>query len=87
MEKQRQIQAGIAENFCPTAKKIIKYFVDPEERNQQLNELREMALFHVKMSDTFDWQCKAIEKVALQCKEIKDLEIEKVIKLKLQIYL
>ena len=79
MEKTRQLLDGVAENYAAAAEKICKYIEDPEEKKEQLNDLRKLTLEHAQLAHEFDLQEKAVSHVTFQLKDIKDLEIEKVI--------
>ena len=79
MEKTRQLLEGVAENYAAAAEKICKYIEDPDEKKEQLNDLRKLTLEHAQLAHEFDLQEKAVSHTALSLKDIKDLEIEKVI--------
>ena len=70
---------SVAENYAVAAEKICKYIEDPEEKKEQLNDLRKLTMEHAKLAHEFDLQEKAVMHVTSQLKDIKDLEIEKVI--------
>jgi hypothetical protein len=79
MEKTRQLLESVAENYAVAAKNICKYIEDPEEKKEQLNDLRKLTLEHAQLAHEFDIQEKAVSHVTLTLKDIKDLEIEEVI--------
>ena len=79
MEKTKQLLESVAENYVVAAENICKYIEDPDEKNEQLNELRKLTMEHAKLAHEFDLQGKAVSHVTSQLKDIKDLEIEKVI--------
>ena len=78
MEKTRQLLESVAENYAVAAENICKYIEDPEEKKEQLNDLRKLTLEHAQLAHEFDLQEKAVSHTALSLKDIKDLEIEKV---------
>ena len=79
MEKTKQLLESVAENYVVAAENICKYIEDPDEKKQQLNDLRELTMEHAKLAHDFDLQEKAVSHVTHQLKEIKDLEIEQVV--------
>ena len=77
MEKTKQLLESVAENYVVAAENICKYIEDPDEKKEQLNNLRKLTMEHAKLAHEFDLQEKAVLHVTSQLKEIKDLEIEK----------
>ena len=77
MEKTKQLLESVAENYAVAAENICKYIEDPDEKKEQLNDLRKLTMEHAKLAHEFDLQEKAVLHVTSQLKEIKDLEIEK----------
>ena len=78
MEKTKQLLESVAENYAVAAKNICKYIEDPDEKKEQLNDLRKLSMEHAQLAHEFDLQEKAVNHVTFQLKDIKDLEIEKV---------
>ena len=78
MEKTKQLLASVAENYVVAAENICKYIEDPDEKKEQLDDLRKLTMEHVKLAHEFDIQEKAVDHVTNQLKGIKDLEIEQV---------
>ena len=62
----------VAENIC-------QFIEDPEEREQHLNDLRQLGLEHAKLEMEIKVQEDALVHTFKKLKEVKDLEIEKVI--------
>ena len=79
MEKTKQLLESVAENYAEAAKNICKYIEDPDEKKEQLNDLRKLTMEHAKLAHEFHLQEMAVMHVTSQLKDIKDLEIEKVI--------
>ena len=77
MEKTKLLLESVAGNYAVAAENICKYIEDPDEKKEQLNDLRKLTLEHAKLAHEFDLQEKAMLHVTSQLKEIKDLEIEK----------
>ena len=77
MEKTKQLLESVTENYTKAAENICKYIEDPDEKKEQLNDLRKLTMEHAKLAHEFDLQEKAMLHVTSQLKEIKDLEIEK----------
>ena len=77
MEKTKQLLESVAVNYVKAAENICKYIEDPDEKKEQLNDLRKLTMEHAKLAHEFDLQEKAVLRVTSQLKEIKDLEIEK----------
>ena len=78
MEKTKLLLESVAGNYAVAAENICKYIEDPDEKKEQLNDLRKLTLEHAKLAHEFDLQGKAVSHVTSQLKDIKDLEIEKV---------
>ena len=78
MEKTKQLLESVAENYAVAAENICKYIEDPDEKKEQLNDLRKLSMEHAQLAHEFDLQEKAVNHVTFQLKDIKDLEIEKV---------
>ena len=78
MEKQKQMITAIGENFASSAAKIIDFIEDPEEREVELNKLRELALEHAKLEEDFDVKKKTLVHVTQKLDQCSDLELEKV---------
>ncbi len=79
MEKQRQFLEASGENILSSAEKVAEILVDPTDRSQHLDDLKELALQHAKLEKDLDSKSKALEYVKQKVKGIPDLEVEKVI--------
>ena len=79
MEKTKQLLESVVENYTEAAEKICKYIEDPDEKKEQLNDLRKLTREHAELAHEFHLQEMAVMHVTSQLKDIKDLEIEKVI--------
>ena len=77
MEKTKHLLESVAKNYSVAAENICKFIEDPDEKKEQLNDLRKLTMEHAKLAHEFDLQEKAMLHVTSQLKEIKDLEIEK----------
>merc|ERR1711971_277104 len=60
MEKTKQLLESVAENYAVAAENICKYIEDPDEKKEQLNDLRKLTLEHAKLAHEFDLQEKAV---------------------------
>ena len=78
MEKQKQMITAIGENFASSAAKIIDFIEDPEERESELNKLRELALEHAKLEEDFDVKKKTLLHVTQKLDQDQTTELEKV---------
>ena len=78
MEKTKQLLESVVENYTEAAEKICKYIEDPDEKKEQLNDLRKLTREHAELAHEFHLQEMAVMHVTSQLKDIKDLEIEKV---------
>jgi len=76
MEKTKQLLESVVENYTEAAEKICKYIEDPDEKKEQLNDLRKLTREHAELAHEFHLQEMAVMHVTSQLKDIKDLEIE-----------
>ena len=48
MEKTKQLLESVAENYAVAAENICKYIEDPDEKKEQLNDLRKLSMEHAQ---------------------------------------
>lgn len=77
MEKQRQFLESSGENFASAASLICQHIQDPNEVEEKLNELRQIALEHAKLTLEFDNQCRAVNYVSQKLEVDKNVKIDK----------
>lgn len=73
-EKIRKKVEELDENYIKAANYICRYIDDPEEKENQLNDLRILTLEHAKIFKT----CKSMDLVVQKLKEVVDLRIKEV---------
>ena len=79
MEKQKQMISAIGDYFASSAEHICDFIEDPDEREVELNKLRELALEHAKLEEDFDVKKKTLVHVTKKLGQCSDLELEKVV--------
>merc|ERR1712062_769681 len=77
MEKQKQMITAIGDYFASSAEHICDFIEDPDEREVELNKLRELALEHAKLEEDFDVKKKTLVHVTQKLDQCSDLELEK----------
>ena len=79
-KKQKDDLKNLATKLYPkVAENICQFIDDPEEREKHLNDLRLLGLEHAKLEIEIKVQEDALDHTTKKLKEVKDLEIEKVL--------
>ena len=79
-KKQKDDLKKLATKLYPkVAENICQFIEDPDEREEHLNDLRQLGLEHAKLDREIKVQEDALDHTTKKLKEVKDLIIEKVI--------